>query len=564
MYNNNISSIREMDDILVRDSFETYKEFKERVENLKSINIGKAEILVHTYDSQSGICYIDAEYYKWKSIDRTDYSYLYFILPNKDFDFIKNLNNRYNLRSSFKVKGEKVYIDTESMEICINDMELKVNIIDFCKQPFQTSSEFKDIITNMKDMPLGKVTIEKENYDINTGIFKINVNFDTFKEVSIPSINVFYINVNKEDVEEFYKNNNSCTLYGGFTYIKDKIFIDIARIYLLWRENKINVNVVFFNSLYFDTAEEYTKQIKNLNLLCAGEARLIVDRYNNVEETLPLNVEWESWIKEYALNSTEPYIESDLRLSKKLYESSDKYPVYVTLKCENDAISIEKVKMINYNVDVDIKFKNIENGVEKIIPEDALQIADVVAPDNNNDDDDYAINEKFDFIDGIALMKVNGSYTYIDERGNKLGLINNRLMRFIDSKGKYGYMDKEHRITIIKPYFDYIGSFSDNIARININDKWGYINEDGAIIISPIYELAKDFHDGLAAVKVKSIIGNKWGYINMQGELVIKPRFYEVGEFCDGIAHVKFKSIINGIKEGFIYKNGEFHDYIKM
>jgi hypothetical protein len=568
LYNDKGSAIKVMDDILIRDSFETYGHFKERIENLKSINIGKAEILVNTYDKQSGICYINVEFYKWKSIGRINYSYLYFVLPDKEFDFIKCLNDRYTIRANFKVVGEKIYIDEESVEICIDDMELKVNIISFLKEPFQNCNEFKGLITNIKDMPLGKVTLEKENYDINTGTFKIKVDFDTFKEVNFPNINLFYISINKEEVGEFYENNNSCTLYGGLTYINDKIFIDTERMYLLWQENKIRINVVLFDNSYFDTSEEYKNQIKNLNLLCAGKASLIVDKYDNVEETLPLNIEWEDWVKEYALNLKASYIESDARLSKNLYESSDKYSVYVTIKYENNNIFIEKVKMINFNGDMEIKFKNIEvkdieETADKTISENDLAIVDVVAYDTNNDDD-YAINEKFDFIDGIALMKVNGNYTYIDEQGKRLGLINNRLMRFIDSKGKYGYMDKEHRITIIKPYFDYIGSFNDNVAKININDKWGYINEEGAIIISPAYEFARDFHDGFAAVKVKALIGSKWGYINKQGEMVIKPKFDEVGEFCNGVARVKFKSIIKGIKDGVVYKNGEFHDYVKM
>lgn len=563
MFNYNGSIINITDDSLTRDSFETYEEFKERIESLKSVNIGKAEILIDSYDAQCGICFMNVEFYKWKSIAKIDYDYLYFILQDKKIEYIENLNDRYTVRASLIVKGEKVYVNTESITICIEDMELKVYPISFIKRSFETESDFKDRIINIKDMPLGKVIIDRNNYDINTGAFKIQVNIDTFKEVKFPDSNLFYIVIDREEVEEFYRENSSCTIYGKLNYINGQIFVDIQQIFLLWKENKISVHTVIFNNLFFDTTEEYINQIKCLSLLSAGEAVLDIDRYNSNEEILPLIIEWESWIKEYISNIKNTYIEADRRFSKELYEAGDRYKVYVVFRNDNNCLEVETIKLINFKGETEIRFNNSEKDADNTAMEECHTVVDVIAYDSSQEDD-YVINEKFDFINGIALMKINGNYTYVDSTGKKLGLINNRLMRFIDSKGKYGYMDKEYRITIIKPYFDYIGSFNDNIARININDKWGYINEEGQIIISPMYDFARDFHDGLAAVKIKSLMRTKWGYINKLGEIVIKPRFDEVGEFYNGIAHVKVNSILRGIKEGFIYKDGEFHDCVKI
>lgn len=564
MYSDNSSIIRVTDDSLIRDSFETYEQFKERIEDLKSISIGKAEVLASTYDIQSGICYINVEFYKWNSIMKINCSYLYFVFQDEGTDAVKSFDDRYTIRAKLKVKGEKVYVDTDSMEICIEDMELKVHAISFLKEPFETYNEFRDKIVNIKDMPLGKITVERENYDINTGVFEIKVDFNTFKEVKFPNINLFYMVINKDEAAEFYKNNNSCTLYGGLNYINGQIYIDIQEIYILWKENKISVHAAFFDSIFFDTTEEYTNQIKNLSLLSAGKASLNVDKYNKSAEIFPISIEWKEWIREYVSDIKETYIESDVRLSREIYESGDKYLVYVILRYDNNTINVERIKLINFNGDIEVKFKTMEKSISNTALEECSPIVDVIAYDANNDEEDYAINEKFEFIDGIALMKANGRYTYVDSHGKRLGLINERLMRFIDSKGKYGYLDKENRVTIIKPYFDYIGTFNDNLARIKINDKWGYINEEGQVIIGTAYELARDFHDGFAAVKVKSIIGSKWGYINKLGEIVIKPKFDEVGEFCNGVAYVKVKSILQGIKEGFVYKDGEFHDCVKI
>lgn len=569
LFNYNGSIINLTDDSLTRDSFETYEHFKERIENLKAVNIGKAEILAYSYDSQCGSCFINAEFYKWNSISEIDFNYLYFTF-HKKIQIVKDLKDRYTLRAPLKVKGEKIYVDTENIIICINDMELKVHIISFLKNSFETSAEFKNRISNIKDMPVGTVEINKDNYDINTGTFQVKVESNTFKEVKFPDSNAFYLTIDKKDAESFYEENNTCILYGGLNYIAGKIFVDIQGMYVLWKENKISVHAVNFNAEFFDTKEEYTSHIKYFSCLSSGKAILDIDKYNENEEILPVTIEWENWIKVYASTIKFSYIESDIRLSKELNEAGDRYSVYTQLICDNNIIRIEKIKLINFMGEIEIKFDNLKEKDEYIsVPvEESLPIVDVIAYDSNredesNMDEDYAINEKFQFIDGVALMKVNGSYTYVDSNGKRLGLLNNRLMRFIDSKGKYGYMDKEERVTIIKPYFDYIGSFNDNIARVSINDKWGYINEEGEIIISPIYESARDFHDGLAAVKAKSIIGNKWGYINILGEIVIKPRFDEVGEFYNGIAHVKAKSILKGIKDGFIYKDGKFHDVVE-
>ncbi|MEO0103191.1 MAG: WG repeat-containing protein [candidate division WOR-3 bacterium] len=46
--------------------------------------------------------------------------------------------------------------------------------------------------------------------------------------------------------------------------------------------------------------------------------------------------------------------------------------------------------------------------------------------------------------------------------------------------------------------------------------KWGYINKQGKIVIRPQFNEAKDFSEGLAAVK----IGDKYFYINNEGQIV--------------------------------------------
>jgi hypothetical protein len=67
---------------------------------------------------------------------------------------------------------------------------------------------------------------------------------------------------------------------------------------------------------------------------------------------------------------------------------------------------------------------------------------------------------------------------------------------------------------------------------------FGYIDHTGKMIISPFYERATYFYEGLAAVK----IGNKFGFISPQNEFVIEPVFDDASSFKDGHSLVRVKN----------------------
>ncbi|MBC6452837.1 MAG: WG repeat-containing protein, partial [Hormoscilla sp. SP5CHS1] len=65
-----------------------------------------------------------------------------------------------------------------------------------------------------------------------------------------------------------------------------------------------------------------------------------------------------------------------------------------------------------------------------------------------------------------------------------------------------------------------------------------YINKTGQIVIAPKFDEANSFSEGLADVK----IDGKWGYINKTGQIVIAPKFDEANSFSEGRAYVKTTS----------------------
>ena len=99
---------------------------------------------------------------------------------------------------------------------------------------------------------------------------------------------------------------------------------------------------------------------------------------------------------------------------------------------------------------------------------------------------------------------------------------------------------------------DYI---KDGMFRIKINNKIGFANMQGNIIIKPIYDFALPFENGYAKVnsgghikhdiEYQSIEGGKWGLINTKGHYILQPIYDRIYD----IHSDKVKVLENGIKK---------------
>jgi len=112
----------------------------------------------------------------------------------------------------------------------------------------------------------------------------------------------------------------------------------------------------------------------------------------------------------------------------------------------------------------------------------------------------------------------------------------------------YGYIDKSGN-TAISPRFDWAASFSEGLARVKQQELLGYINQSGSYVIDPQYKFEQlgDFSEGLAAVK----IDNRWGFIDKKGDIVIIPQFLDAENFNNGLARV----MVDEEKELYAYIN---------
>jgi len=163
---------------------------------------------------------------------------------------------------------------------------------------------------------------------------------------------------------------------------------------------------------------------------------------------------------------------------------------------------------------------------------------------------EFVINPQFSnatlFKDGMALVSAQGSKT---------------PWGFIDEKGKY----------VIPPSFKYATIFSEGLAFVvNENEAPKAIDEKGETKFTlQNAEAVRPFHDGLAGFSVFADDGDrKWGFVDKNGTVKISPQFYRVGNFSEGkcAATIEINKYVYIDKDGKIIINnqfdgaGEFHN----
>lgn len=112
-----------------------------------------------------------------------------------------------------------------------------------------------------------------------------------------------------------------------------------------------------------------------------------------------------------------------------------------------------------------------------------------------------------------------------------------------NKKGKWGYVDDNGAVVIDFKY-DEASAFVNGMAKVKKNDCYGFINASGKEVIPVKYNIIEPFSDNVLKVaeggKVKDgqLSGEKYGFIDFQGNYLIKDLFNEVGPFNKGVARV--------------------------
>lgn len=88
---------------------------------------------------------------------------------------------------------------------------------------------------------------------------------------------------------------------------------------------------------------------------------------------------------------------------------------------------------------------------------------------------------------------------------------------------------------VINNQFDQVKNFSESLAAVKLNDKWGFVDNLGKVIAEYQYDDVKSFSEGYAAV----MKNDKWGFIDKEGKECIDLKYDAVGDFSEGKASVQ-------------------------
>jgi hypothetical protein len=119
------------------------------------------------------------------------------------------------------------------------------------------------------------------------------------------------------------------------------------------------------------------------------------------------------------------------------------------------------------------------------------------------------------FINTSGEFEINPQYEYFEFYDSESSWGNYPQHGFFEGLArvmvdqKVGYIDSTGKM-VIQPQFNYGGNFVNGLARVTVNGKMGFINKKGVLVVPAIYDSAFNFYQGRAAVEVDG----KWGFIS--------------------------------------------------
>lgn len=199
------------------------------------------------------------------------------------------------------------------------------------------------------------------------------------------------------------------------------------------------------------------------------------------------------------------------------------------------------------------------------------------------------INEKDGIIDRNGKFVVEPDFTYISDFYGKVAVASKGWPQscLLDEKGKVLFETEGS----INEFRSGLAAFSRKADKDR--DLWGYINDEGKVVVEPKYEYAHLFmkdkalvkkidgkfavidktgnelkeiqndrvtgfsEDTLVFVRSGNSGGHKYGYMSINGDVTIEPAFSDAREFEDGLAVVNAAEDFSS-KYGVINKKGEF------
>jgi len=194
------------------------------------------------------------------------------------------------------------------------------------------------------------------------------------------------------------------------------------------------------------------------------------------------------------------------------------------------------------------------------------------------------------FSEGLAAVQKEGNCGYIDRNGavvipfeyskclefkdgravvyrglRKAGLINrqgeqliapslDRLLNFQEGRGlvrdeQYRFYYITEQANLYDGYYQKASEFKHGVAVVQVNGKWGIINQKGIEIIPPKYDKIESFENGYAKVRIHGFNG----LASLDGDLLVKPDYEYISYAGEGLFRVE-----KGDKLGYFDREGNW------
>jgi len=106
-------------------------------------------------------------------------------------------------------------------------------------------------------------------------------------------------------------------------------------------------------------------------------------------------------------------------------------------------------------------------------------------------------------------------------------------LALVSKNGKFGYVSEQGKV-LVPLIYDEAMPFSEDKGAIMMDGKWGFIDNKGNEFVKPQYSEVYSFHDGLAVVSK----GDNYGFIDTTGNVAISLRYTNARSFGAGVAPV--------------------------
>ncbi len=255
---------------------------------------------------------------------------------------------------------------------------------------------------------------------------------------------------------------------------------------------------------------------------------------------------------------------SDTIYKKVEYDGLVKSLKIYIIKNEKSIIANRIIKSTDFE-DIHVEYSDsldylCDNNGNRIftLPEDFYQINSNFYEDNKFYYYFNSANNQLDTLKYYSIEKLTGQfvkaqedeyeeYILLDNKNNLVGTFD-----AIDEREGVISAYKDKDVLIIAPIgtqkwienIDKLGKFNNGFAVIVINQKYGFIDKTGNIIIPAIYDGAEEFGDMTTYTSKDNLFpvrkGEVWGFVDINNKTVIPFEYEDAMPFSYGITMVKF------------------------